>query len=111
MRTPCPALFMSLIATAAFAADTVALNSGWEFHQLDKADWLPATVPGDVHLDLLANKKIPDPFYRDNEAKLQWIENESWEYRINFDVTPAMLRHAPTSILSSTVSMRRPRSI
>jgi len=37
--------------------------------------WLPATVPGDVHLDLLANKKIPDPFFRDNEAKLQWM---SW---------------------------------
>ena len=56
--------------------------------------WLPATVPGDVHLDLLANKKIPDPFYRDNEAKLQWIENESWEYRLKFDATPALLSHS-----------------
>ena len=53
--------------------------------------WLPATVPGDVHLDLLANKKIPDPFFRDNEAKLQWIEDESWEYRLNFDVSAALL--------------------
>ncbi len=53
--------------------------------------WLPATVPGDVHLDLLANKKIPDPFFRDNEAKLQWIEKESWEYRLSFEVTPALL--------------------
>jgi beta-mannosidase len=40
------------------------------------AEWRPATVPGDVHLDLLANKLIPDPFYRDNEAKLQWIQDE-----------------------------------
>jgi len=31
-------------------------------------------VPGDVHLDLLKNGNIPDPFYRDNEVKLQWIE-------------------------------------
>jgi beta-mannosidase len=44
-----------------------------------------------VHLDLLANKKIPDPFFRDSEAKLQWIEKESWEYRLSFEVTPALL--------------------
>jgi beta-mannosidase len=75
----------------------VTLDRGWQFRQItpnaDQGDngWLPATVPGDVHLDLLANKKIPDPFFRDNEAKLQWIENESWEYRLSFDVTPATL--------------------
>src|SRR5665213_2384683 len=64
----------------------IALDHGWQFRQITPAaqdaenGWLPATVPGDVHLDLLANKKIPDHFFRDNEAKLQWIENESWEY-------------------------------
>ena len=51
------------------------LDKGWQFRQVAAGQnaengWLPATVPGDVHLDLLANKKIPDPFYRDNEAKL-----------------------------------------
>jgi beta-mannosidase len=75
----------------------LALDHGWQFRQVSaspqepEAGWLPATVPGDVHLDLLANKKIPDPFFRDNEPKLQWIENESWEYRLNFDVTPGLL--------------------
>ena len=70
----------------------LALDHGWEFRQVTagtqdaESGWLPATVPGDVHLDLLANKKIADPFVRDNEAKLQWIEKESWEYRLNFDV-------------------------
>ncbi|MGA9071663.1 MAG: glycoside hydrolase family 2 protein [Terracidiphilus sp.] len=75
----------------------VALDHDWQFRQVTPAaqpsesGWLPATVPGDVHLDLLANKKIPDPFVRDNEAKLQWIEQEAWEYRTYFDVTPALL--------------------
>ena len=74
-----------------------SVRSWWEFRQVvqgsqeNESGWLPATVPGDVHLDLLANKKIPDPFFRDNEAKLQWIENESWEYRLNFAVTADML--------------------
>jgi beta-mannosidase len=56
-------------------------------------DWMPATVPGDVHLDLLANKKIPEPFYRDNESKLQWIEKVAWEYRRELKVDDATLNH------------------
>jgi len=82
----------------------LALDHGWEFRQITEAQeaesgWMPATVPGDVHLDLLANKKIADPFVRDNEAKLQWIEKESWEYRLNFDVTPAQLVRANVDLV------------
>jgi beta-mannosidase len=83
----------------------LALDHGWQFRQVTSAPqepesgWLPATVPGDVHLDLLANKKIDDPFYRDNEPKLQWIENESWEYRLTFDVTPSMLARSNVDLV------------
>ncbi len=76
---------------------TLDLNRGWEFRQVQQAPqdansgWLPATVPGDVHLDLIANKKIPDPFYRENESRLQWIEQESWEYRDSVEVTSALM--------------------
>lgn len=60
----------------------------------DGADrpWRPAQVPGDVHLDLLRNGLIADPFYRDNEAKLQWIEGAGWEYKTAIQATPEMLR-------------------
>ena len=82
----------------------LTLDHGWQFRQVtadakDENGWLPATVPGDVHLDLLANKKIPDPFFRDNESKLQWIEKESWEYRVNFDVTPALLARSHVDLV------------
>jgi beta-mannosidase len=75
---------------------SIVLDHGWQFRQVKagqgaEADWMTAAVPGDVHLDLLANKKIPDPFYRDNESKLQWIQDESWEYRTDFAVTPGLL--------------------
>ncbi len=85
--------------------EVVALDHGWQFRQITAGagqgenGWLPATVPGDVHLDLLANKKIPDPFYRDNESKLQWIENESWEYRLNFEVAPALLARSNVDLV------------
>ncbi|HSC37744.1 MAG TPA: glycoside hydrolase family 2 protein, partial [Chitinophagaceae bacterium] len=70
---------------------SMALASGWQFREQDEAAWHPARVPGEVHTDLLANKIIPDPFYRDNEKKLQWIEKEDWEYRTSFSVPAALL--------------------
>ncbi|MGA2219972.1 MAG: glycoside hydrolase family 2 protein, partial [Terracidiphilus sp.] len=82
----------------------LALDHGWQFRQVtsgtqDESGWMPATVPGDVHLDLLANNRIPDPFFRDNEPKLQWIENESWEYRLNFDATSALLARSSVDLV------------
>lgn len=53
----------------------------------DSGTWLPATVPGTVHTDLLANGKIEDPFYRMNELRLQWIDKKDWEYRTEFIVS------------------------
>lgn len=81
------------------------IDHGWQFRQMTgsvqsaEEGWLPATVPGDVHLDLIANKVIPNPFFRDNEAKLQWIENASWEYRTSFDVSPELLRRTNVDLV------------
>ncbi|WP_329003946.1 glycoside hydrolase family 2 protein [Kribbella sp. NBC_00709] len=43
-----------------------------------------ATVPGEVHTDLLAAGEIPDPFDGDNESKLHWIGRTRWSYRTTF---------------------------
>jgi len=53
------------------------IADGWEFRRAGDTLWLPATVPGTVHTDLLANGVIPDPFYGDNERRLQWIERKT----------------------------------
>ena len=45
----------------------------WQFSKLGENKWLPATIPGTVHTDLLKNNLIPDPFFGANEKKLQWI--------------------------------------
>ncbi|HEX8151026.1 MAG TPA: glycoside hydrolase family 2 protein [Pyrinomonadaceae bacterium] len=70
---------------------TVTLDSGWTFRQVGKDGWHKATVPGSVHTDLLANGLIEDPFYRDNEPKLQWVGKTDWEYRTTFDAPAALL--------------------
>ena len=60
------------------------LHDGWEFQKFNTDSWHSATVPGCVHLDLIANDLIPDPFFGLNESLLQWISNESWAYRLVF---------------------------
>jgi beta-mannosidase len=45
---------------------------------------VPATVPGVVHLDLLAAGLIPDPYLDGNESALAWIGRTDWTYRTTF---------------------------
>ena len=89
---------MTTAQTSPAARQILPLNTGWQFRLAEgqppapiDVNWRPAKVPGDVHLDLIANKLIPDPFYRDNEAKLQWIGQQSWEYRTTIEATRPML--------------------
>ena len=71
---------------------TRKLNTNWTFSQTGKNEWLPATVPGTVHTDLLANNKIEDPFYRLNEHDVQWIDKVDWEYKTVFSVDKPILK-------------------
>ena len=61
-----------------------SLTGEWRFRQAGTKEWLPATVPGGVHTDLLAQGRIPDPFVGDNEKKVQWVAEADWEYRYDF---------------------------
>lgn len=70
---------------------TIRLNDGWSFAQVGTEKWLPATVPGTVHQDLIRHQLLPDPFYGLNEAKIQWVENEDWEYKTSFTLNEEQL--------------------
>lgn len=72
-------------------SDILLLHAGWEFSQAGTDKWLPATVPGTVHQDLIRHQLLPDPFYGTNESKIQWVENEDWEYRTTFNVSEEQL--------------------
>lgn len=67
------------------------LNANWQFKQTDEKLWMPATVPGTVHTDLMANGIIEDPYYRTNEKDIQWIDKKDWEYKSVFEVDKQML--------------------
>ncbi len=45
---------------------------------------LAAKVPGQVHVDLLREGIIEDPYWRDNAEKCQWVERWEWRYKKSF---------------------------
>ncbi len=66
------------------------LTGAWDFRQAGDEAWLPATVPGGVHTDLLALGRIPDPFVADNEKRVMWVAEQDWQYRRTFTVDAAL---------------------
>lgn len=75
------------------------LHDGWQFAcprwltpgaklGYSELEWLPASVPGHVHTDLLAAGVIADPFARRFELGCQWVDGERWVYRTHFDFSP-----------------------
>ncbi|WHZ20374.1 MAG: Beta-mannosidase [Rhodanobacteraceae bacterium] len=100
---------MVLLPHAACALTTQSLDAGWQFriapgdvHAKDHprtAQWLPATVPGSVQTDLMAMKLLPDPYWRDNEAQVQWVGLSNWQYRTQFKVDAATLERAHVDLV------------
>ena len=65
----------------------IELHEGWTFKQAGdaKAEFLPvAQFPTNVHLDLLANGLIPDPYHGKNELQVQWVAEKVWIYQTVF---------------------------
>jgi beta-mannosidase len=70
----------------------INLNGRWTLSQKGSDQALSARVPGDVVADLLRAKRIPDPFYRENELGLQWIGEGDWVYERDFRVSASLLK-------------------
>ena len=80
-------------------SEVVLLHTGWEFSQAGTELWRTAEVPGTVHQDLIHHKLLPSPFYGMNEQKIQWVENEDWEYRTSFTVTMEQLERDDAQLI------------
>ncbi|PVH72735.1 glycoside hydrolase family 2 protein [Cadophora sp. DSE1049] len=65
----------------------IPIDKNWTFKQGDNKDskFLPvAQFPTNVHLDLIANNIIADPFIGKNENDVQWIGEVPWIYKTTF---------------------------
>ena len=59
-----------------------------------------ASVPGHVHLDLLAAGLIEDPYYRFEDKAQQWVALDSWTYSTSFSVDACFSAHNRTLVLA-----------
>jgi len=90
------------LAGGAFAAAPTVqvLEQNWTFRlspedasaHPEAAGWLKATVPGTAQTDLMALKKLPDPYLADNEGKVQWVGLSDWQYRTEVTVSAETLQ-------------------
>ena len=67
------------------------LTSDWEMRPVSDPEWLPAIVPGSVYVDLMNNGKMPDPYYRDQEAIAYDLMETDYVYRKTFIPDAALL--------------------
>ncbi len=51
---------------------------------------VPAEVPGDIFTDLLRAKRIEDPYFRENNATVQWVGKRIWRYSTSFTPDAAL---------------------
>ena len=79
-RLFCLSVLALTAADVSAGVNTRKIHDNWRFRQGRSEIWYPATVPGTVHTDLMANEIIEDPFFRLNERAVQWVDKEDWIY-------------------------------
>lgn len=79
----------------------LVLEKNWRFREVEPGErpdlaagllpevfandgWMPATVPGCVHSDLMAAGRIDDPFVGTREKAAWWIESHDFVYKTSF---------------------------
>jgi len=55
--------------------------------------WLPAQVPGDIHLDLVRAGQMPEPSVSVNMPACRWPETKAWWYRTTFTLAAGFTAH------------------
>ena len=74
----------------------LSLNGAWTLDVVAESGekvfgGVPATVPGSVYHDLLTARRIPDPFWRDNETEALKLMENRFVYARTFEVPEALL--------------------
>lgn len=71
-----------------------SLSGSWQLAKLGEEKWFEVEVPGCVHTSLMNLGLIPDPFIADNEERVAWVAESSWQYRKHFSLDSDFLKEA-----------------
>lgn len=67
--------------------NTYNLNGQWNMTRVSTGENYSVKVPSDNYTQLLELGVIPDPYYKDNEKKVEWVGREDWTYEKTFTLT------------------------
>ena len=71
----------------------VSLHGTWRLRAADESETIPCAIPGDNYSALQDAGRIPDPYWRDNELRVQWVADKDWVFARSFEVPEELLRH------------------
>jgi beta-mannosidase len=74
-------------ALSAAGTGPISLDLGgnvWTLGEEGKRAPIQALIPGSTYTNLLAAKAIPDPFYGENNGKVQWVADKTWFFERDF---------------------------
>ncbi len=63
-----------------------SLNGQWKMTRVATGEIFDVTVPSDNYTQLFKLGVIQDPFFRDNESKVEWVGREAWSYTRTFEL-------------------------
>lgn len=69
------------------AQEIISLDKHWEYRSSDSANWRPCTIPNTIHNILIEEGQIPNPYFSDNEQKVQYVGEKDYQFRTKFIVS------------------------
>ena len=101
-------------------AQTISLNGTWQVQATDLAvagedgcaqlapdagEWLPAEVPGEIHLDLMRAGKMQAPEISDNARGCRWPEGHAWWFTTTFELSDEFVRHERQRLVFDAIDL------
>ena len=71
----------------------IDLHGKWDILEKNGNIKTAGELPGDVHSALLQAGIIEDPYYGDNENKVQWVSEKDWIFKRTFNILPRTLAY------------------
>jgi hypothetical protein len=92
----------ALSGSESSAAEVMHMSLGGSHWKLSSSNVsnVSATVPGQVHTDLLAAGMIAEPFFGAGDATLEWVAMSDWDYTASFTLPDGMLAKQHVQLVS-----------
>ena len=77
------------LALSAEESGPISLDLGgemWTMQEEGNQAPISASIPGSTYTNLLAAGTIPDPFFAENNGKVQWVAEKTWLFERSFSV-------------------------